>query len=159
MNFLSFEDFLNESAESISGKMFVKEFTDEVNSFIPKLTNGLQDVWCMPEDLFNSYRKDNSDVTLAMKAEKFESEQRKLPVNSRIESPYFLIEYRVNVTGEGFNDMHFYRLIGIDTESKELILDKTIGTMGGCEDKIEKIFNDLLKKYYPVLSASRKYGL
>ena len=135
MIFLSFDNFLNENA-NLSGKEFVNQFIDNIANGIPNL--GVpEDVWCMPEDLFNSYRKDNSDVTLAMKAEKFESEQRKLPVNSRIESPYFLIEYRVNVTkGEGFNDMHFYRLIGIDTESKELIL---IGTMGGFEDKIEKI--------------------
>jgi hypothetical protein len=155
MIFLSFDNFLNENA-NLSGKEFVNQFIDNIANGIPYL--GVpEDVWCMPEDLFNSYRKANSDVTLAIKAEKFESEQRKLPVNSRIESPYFLIEYRVNVTkGEGFNDMHFYRLIGINTESKELIL---IGTMGGFEDKIEKIFDDLLKKYYPVLSTSRKYGL
>lgn len=149
MNLLSFHDFLNENS-GVSGEVFVDEFINNIATEIPKLGSP-EDVWCMPKDLFNAYRREAADVSLLAKAENFESEQRRLPSTARLKSPYFLVEYRIDAHG-----MHVYRMLGIDTETKEMFF---AGHMGGFEDKIEKVFEDLLKKYYPVLSTSRKYGL
>ena len=159
MNLLSFKDFLNESEASIAGREFVDEFVEICKSTLSSV-QAVEDVWCMPKDLFDAYRKDCSDkapgIELLKRAEAYESNQRKLPLNSRIESPYFLVEFRIGIDRYGSNSTHIYRVVGIDMESKEIFYAAFIG---GLEDEMMKIFDALLKKYYPTLSTSRKYGL
>lgn len=152
MNLLGFKDFLNESKATITGREFVDEFVEICKSTLSSVI-AVEDVWCMPKDLFDAYRKDKAgELTMLKRAEAYESNQRKLPLNSRIESPYFLVEFRIGIPGCG----HIYRVVGIDMESKEIFYAASIG---GLEDEMMKIFDALLKKYYPTLSTSRKYGL
>jgi hypothetical protein len=54
--------------------------------------------------------------------------------------------------------MHVYRVLGIDMENKEMFLAQT-SEIESVKDELEKIFDRLLKKYYPTLHTSRKYGL
>jgi hypothetical protein len=158
MNLLSFKDFLNESEASITGREFVDEFVEICKTTFSSV-QAVEDVWCMPKDLFDAYRKDKAPgIELLKRAEAYESEQRRLPLNSRLESPYFLIEFRIGRYG---SNTHIYRVVGIDMESKEIVNEDSwyFRRIGSLEDEMEKIFDALLKRYYPTLSTSRKYGL
>jgi hypothetical protein len=108
------------------------------------------DWWCVPDE------KMLIDAIFArfggqVAAEKFESEQRKLPQNQRLLSDYFLLEFQSSVNK---TQSHEYFLVGIDMKSKEL----------HCKDRewtksLEKAFDVSLKKHFPTQHASRKFGL
>lgn len=110
------------------------------------------DWWCVPDEkmlidsIFSRF-----DGLIA--AEKFESEQRKLPRNQRLLSDYFLLEFQFQLKRSAVSS-HEYLLVGIDMKSKEM----------HCKDRewkksLEKAFDTSLKKHFLTHHTSRKLGL
>jgi len=109
------------------------------------------DWWCVPDEkMLIDAIFDKFGGQLA--AEKFESEQRKLPQNQRLLSDYFLLEFQFQL--KGITTSHEYFLAGIDMKSKEMHCKDREWTLN-----LEKAFDSSLKKHFPTLHTSRKFGL
>jgi hypothetical protein len=110
------------------------------------------DWWCVPDAKMLNDAVDGDPSTKAA-AEKFESQQRRLPSEEKLLSDYFLIEFEFRYS----ENTHSYIISGIDTREKDLIFFNSKDPQ-----KVEAIkvaFSKSLQKNFPTHYTSRKFGL
>jgi hypothetical protein len=110
------------------------------------------DWWCVPDAKMLNDAVDGHPSEKAA-AEKFESQQRRLPSEKKLLSDYFLIEFEFRHN----ENTHSYIISGIDTREKDLIFFNSKDPQ-----KVEAIkvaFAKSLQKNFPTHYMSRKFGL
>jgi hypothetical protein len=113
------------------------------------------DWWCVPDaKMLNDAVGTHGAPSFA--AEKFESQQRRLPSEEKLLNDYFLIEFEFRDN----ENTHSYIISGIDTREKDLIFPLLM--MIRIPQKVEAIkvaFTKSLQKNFPTHYTSRKFGL
>jgi hypothetical protein len=110
------------------------------------------DWWCVPDAKMLNDAVDGHPSEKAA-AEKFESQQRRLPSEEKLLNDYFLIEFEFRHN----ENTHSYIISGIDTREKDLIFFNSKDPQ-----KVEAIkvaFAKSLQKNFPTHYMSRKFGL
>jgi hypothetical protein len=110
------------------------------------------DWWCVPDAKMLNDAVDGHPSEKAA-AEKFESQQRRLPSEEKLLNDYFLIEFEFRHN----ENTHSYIISGIDTREKDLIFFNSKDPK-----KVEAIkvaFAKSLQKNFPTYYTSRKFGL
>ena len=159
---LNYQQFLSESLNDLNRMdPFIVDFLEKLKG-LPEKAKLSGDIigshscwWCLSSKEFLESIATNIDAPVwatMLAAEKEEGIQRKKPLSQKTITPYYVIEFVIQLQPNS----HIYRLIGINMEERSLLVKHD---MGGLEDKIEEIFDDVLKTHYPTTRASRKYGL
>jgi hypothetical protein len=161
----SYNEWLNESKEGATDELdklplLVKDFIDNVIRTPGPPYFVYTDWWCVP-DVKMCNDAVNGDPAEKSAAEKFESQQRRLPFPEKLLSDYFLVEFMIQDSRS-----HFYNIVGIDTAAKDLIYSfnyqyhqEIEKYHQGIKKAIEDAFDKSLQKNFPTHHTSRKFGL
>ena len=158
---LNYQQFLSESLNDLNRMdPFIVDFLEKLKG-LPEKAKLSGDIagshscwWCLSSKEFLESITTNTSALWAnaLGAEKEEREQRMKPLSQKIITPYYAIEFNIELGPKS----HIYRLIGINMEERSLLVKHDTG---GLEDKINEIFDSILKTHYPITRTSRKYGL
>jgi hypothetical protein len=108
--------------------------------------------WCASsEEHFEVYMPHVNYSNVRPAAEREESVERKQSLAEKNITPFYLVELKINFLPSA----HTYRVIGLDMKNKTIFTQD----IGDIEDKLNQIFDNLMKKYYPTTRTTRKYGL
>ena len=126
-----------------------------VKDFAVNLTRtpgyGYEDWWCVPDRKTLDAALGYGSIADQNAAEQIERDQRKKSSKEKLLTDFFMLEYRKRLSQE----THSYMLIGLDAKEKRVLVSSRIQD----RDEIAKAFDSALKKNFPTLYTSRKFGL
>ena len=131
-----------------------------VKDFAVNLTRtpgyGYEDWWCVPDRKTLDAALGYGSIADQNAAEQIERDQRKKSSKEKLLTDFFTLEYRKGSQLSNFHsDSHSYILIGFDAKEKRVLVSSRIQD----RDEIAKAFDSALKKNFPTLYTSRKFGL
>ena len=161
IRFSSFEDFTNESLNQYFPGViepFMIELFEKLESAMENTEHQFAgsfkkgDFWWCAKDDESFYVVGPGEpysVSLLLDAERREAKERsKLPSEKEL-SQYYLFEIKTEM-----KNVSSFSLCGVDMKNKEAFSTNKV-----VEKIFMKVFDDLMKKYYPGMAAGKKYGL
>ena len=145
----NYQEFILEKQNSILPPL-IEDFLENIKVLEPEIS--FEDWWCISdENVFLSYFE-KSDMETISVANNEEREERNKSDNSKKVSPYFVIEF----SNKNENRI-LYFIIGIDMKLKTFYLDKVYPV--DYQKKFIDFSEKSLKKNYPIIHTSRRFGL